>query len=117
MPWGIPGVMPLVMPCSVFNHIAVMNYQGQSFTAICHRRRIVRFNGDPWLGVGFYVSGALTKYMPKGNHTIVPLLELGKETFHDMVRQNLNWIMPYGLDSLLGEDRAEIVTFLDTVML
>ena len=91
----------------------------QSVTTVCHRRRAVRFNGEPWLGVGFYVAGAVTQYQQRGKgappvvQVPIPTPHLAKRTFTDMARQNLNWIMPYGLDSLNTTDRAEIVAFLD----
>ena len=85
----------------------------QSVTVIDHRRRMVRVDGRPWLGVGFYVAGALTKYEPRGSTAYAPLLPLAKKTFGEMAREGMTQMMPYGMDSLHDADRVEILQFLD----
>jgi hypothetical protein len=84
--------------------------KGQSVSVVDHRRRMVRVNNQPWLGVGFYVSGALTMY----NNASKSTLGLAKQTFHELSRQGMTQIMPYGMDTLAEADRAEVCTYLST---
>ena len=88
--------------------------QGQSVSVVDHRRRMVQVNGEAWLGVGFYVSGAVTKIQPKGyTGKTVPTLDLAKKTFTELVREGMTQIVPYGIEALSLKDRAELVSFLD----
>ena len=82
--------------------------KGQSVTTVCHRRRMVRVNGEPWLGVGFYASRTL---FPLNVST--PTLDVAKKTFTEMVRESLTQVMPNGMDQLHEADRASMVHFLD----
>ena len=82
--------------------------QNQSVTVVCHRRRMVQINGQPWLGVGFYLAGGFGY-----NTSQPPTLGEAKQVLHDMHRQGMTQVMPYGIDSLSLQDREEIVDFMD----
>ena len=40
--------------------------RGQSTSVVCHQRRMIRVNDQPWVGVGFYASHFLLGVVPKG---------------------------------------------------
>jgi len=97
-----------------FRRFAIASSQlvsGQSFSVVCHKRRMVRVNGEPWVGVGFYVSGTLIVKNAKG--VLTHNVSLGKEIYGQLARQGITQIMPYGMDMLTLPERAEIVDYLD----
>ena len=87
---------------------------GQGFSAVDHKRRMLRFNNEPWLGAGFYVSGvAINRSAPGFPHTITPTLPRILDLVSDLGRQGLSQIMPYDLISLPPAARQELVEQLD----
>lgn len=85
--------------------------KGQSTTVVCHKRRMVRVNGEPWVGVGFYVAETIGYADSKHNFIATP--EIAKQTIHELAREGMSQIMPYGLDAVSAEVRADIVSFMD----
>jgi hypothetical protein len=89
---------------------------GQGYSVVDHKRRMVRFEGEPWLGVGYYVSGSMVnKSAPGYPHTITPTVPRMLDTMHDFKRQGLSQIMPYDAIVLPPSVRSEFVNGMDHV--
>ena len=85
---------------------------GQSTSVVCHQRRMIRVNDQPWVGVGFYASHFLVGAVPRGAPPQLTL-EAGKKVLAEMAREGMTQIMPYDLAVLNATDRAEIIDFMD----
>eukprot|EP00941_MAST-03F_sp_MAST-3F-sp1_P006346 g6346.t1 len=75
----------------------------QGFTTVDHRRRMIRYNDKPWIGVGFYYS----HLMHDAN------ISLSIERMREHAYQGLTQVMPYGLDTVSEIERKQFVDALD----
>ena len=89
--------------------------KGQGYSVVDHKRRMVSFSGEPWLGVGFYVSGSMINRSAVGwaKKPPVPTVPRMLDLMSDFKRQGLTQIMPYGLISLPPAVRQEFVQGMD----
>ena len=90
---------------------------GQSFTAVDHKRRMVRIDDKPWLGAGFYYSSLMKqKDTPKGAKKVyVPDIDNALGHMHEFAQQGLTQVMPYGLDALSPDSRAEFLAGIEAI--
>jgi hypothetical protein len=86
---------------------------GQGVSTVDHARRMVRFNGEPWLGAGFYLSSSFVDRLQKPPKPTPASMASGKRALAAWDHEGLTQVMSYELPALPPAERADVLAFME----